>query len=74
MYKKEIQFYIYIYVYVCVYIYIYIYQIVLPIRLLQNIEQGFLCYTVDPCWLSILNIALCTYIQQNITQLLKRMK
>ena len=23
----------------------------------MNIEQSFLCYTVGPCWLSILNIA-----------------
>ena len=49
-------------------------QILFPFSLLHNIEQSSLCYTVDPCWLSILNIALCTYIQQNITQLLKRMK
>ena len=27
-----------------------------PSRLLHNIEQSSLCYTVDPCWLSILNI------------------
>ena len=32
-------------------------QIVFPFWLLQNIEQSFLCYTVGPCWLSILNIA-----------------
>ena len=29
-------------------------QILLSFRLLQNIEQSFLCYTVGPCWLSIL--------------------
>ena len=41
-----------------IYIYIYIlYQILLPRRLLQNIVQSSLCYTVGPCWLSILNIA-----------------
>ena len=28
-----------------------------PLRLLQNIEQHFLCYTVGPCWLYILNTA-----------------
>ena len=37
-----------------------LFQILFPIRLLQNIEQGSLCYTVGPCWLSILNIAVCT--------------
>ena len=26
----------------------------------QNIEQSSLCYTVGPCWFSILNIAECT--------------
>ena len=29
-------------------------------RLLHNTEQSSLCYTVGPCWLSILNIAVCT--------------
>ena len=29
-------------------------------RLPHNIEQSSLCYTVDPCWLSILNIAVWT--------------
>ena len=32
----------------------------LPSRLPQNIEQSSLCYTVGPCRLSILNIAVCT--------------
>ena len=27
-----------------------------PSRLPHNIEQSSLCYTVGPCWLSILNI------------------
>ena len=36
------------------------FQILFPLRLLHNIEQGSLCYTVGPCWLSILNIAACT--------------
>ena len=37
-----------------------LFQILFPVKLLQNIEQNFLCYTVGPCWLSILNIAVCT--------------
>ena len=47
--------YIYIYIYK-IYIYIiYIYiQILFPYKLLQNIEHSSLCYTVGPCWLSIL--------------------
>ena len=28
-------------------------------RLPHNIEQSSLCYTVGPCWLPILNIAVC---------------
>ena len=45
------------------YIYIYIYipilpQTPLPSRLPQNIEQSSLCYTVGPCWVSILNVAM----------------
>ena len=35
-------------------------QILFPFRLLQNIEQSSLCSTAGPCWLSILNIAVCT--------------
>ena len=31
-------------------------QIFFPFRLLQNIKQSSQCYTVGPCWLSILNI------------------
>ena len=41
-----------------------LFQIILPFRLLQNIEQSSLCCTVGPCWLSVLNIALCTYRSQ----------
>ena len=37
-----------------------LFQILFPFRLLYNIEQSFLCYTVGPCWLSILDIAVCT--------------
>ena len=32
----------------------------LPSRLPQNIEQSSMCSTVGPCWLFILNIAVCT--------------
>ena len=35
-------------------------QILLLCRLPHNIEQSSLCYKVGPCWLSILNTALCT--------------
>ena len=41
------------------YIYIYFFQILFPYRLLQNIEYSSLCYTVGPCWLSILYIVGC---------------
>ena len=37
-----------------------LFQILFPLRSLHNIEQSPLCYTVGPCWLSILNIAVCT--------------
>ena len=37
-----------------------LFQILFPFKLLQNIEQSSLCYTVGPCWLSILNVAVCT--------------
>ena len=36
-----------------------LFQILLPFRLLQNIEQSSLFYTVGPCWLSILNTVVC---------------
>ena len=38
-----------------------LFQVLFPFRVLQNIEQSSLCRTVGPCWLSILNIAVCTY-------------
>ena len=41
-------------------------QILFPFRLLQNIEQRPLCYTVGPCWLSILNIAMYTCQSQTL--------
>ena len=34
-----------------------LFRILFPFRLLQNIEPSSLSYTVGPCWLSILNIA-----------------
>ena len=34
-----------------------LFQILSPFRLLQSIEQSSLWYTVSPCWLPILNIA-----------------
>ena len=37
-----------------------LFQILFPFRLLQNVEQSSLCYTVGPCWLSMLNITVCT--------------
>ena len=37
-----------------------LFQILFPLRLLHNIEQSSLCYTVDPCWLSISTIAMYT--------------
>ena len=36
---------------------LYIYTYLLFFKLLQNIEQSSLCYTVGPCWLSTLKIA-----------------
>ena len=34
-------------------------QIILPFKLLQNIEQNSLCYTIGLYWLSILNTIVC---------------
>ena len=36
-----------------------LFQILLPFKLLHNIEQSSLCYTVGPCWLPVLNRAAC---------------
>ena len=49
---------------------IQIHECILPQSPLQsglphNIEQSFLCYTVGPCWLSILSIAVCTRFKYN---------
>ena len=35
-------------------------------RVLKNIQQSSLCYTVDHSWLSLLNIAVCTWICKRI--------
>ena len=37
-----------------------LFQSLFPFRLLCNIEQHSLCYTIGPCWLSALNIEVCT--------------
>ena len=37
-----------------------LFQILFPFKLLHNIEQNSPCCTVGPCWLSVLNIAVCT--------------
>ena len=34
-----------------------LFQILLPFRLLNNVEQSSLSYTIGPCWSSFLNIA-----------------
>ena len=36
-----------------------LFQILFPFGLLQNIEQSSLCSTVGPCFLSVLNRAVC---------------
>ena len=51
----------YLFIYLFLHIHVSIlFQILFPFRLLQSTEQSSLCYTVGPCWLSILNIAMCT--------------
>ena len=42
-----------------------LFHVLFPLRLLQNIEQSSLCYTVGRCWLSILNMAVCTLFKLN---------
>ena len=37
-----------------------LWEILFPFSLLHNIEQISLCCTVGPCWLSVLNTAVCT--------------
>ena len=36
-----------------------LFQILFSYRLSQNVEWSFRCYTVGPCWLSILYIVVC---------------
>ena len=43
-----------------------LFQILSSFRLLQNIEQSSLCYTVGPCWLAILNIVVCQFQTPNL--------
>ena len=31
-----------------------LFQVIFPFRLLHNIEESSLCYTIGPCWLFIL--------------------
>ena len=55
VYNKVIQLFTHTHTHTHTYIYIYIlFQAQFPYRLLQNIEYISLCYTVGPCWLSIL--------------------
>ena len=49
VYNKVIQLYIYMY--------LFFFRFSSHLGLLHNVEQSSLCYTVGPCWLSILNIA-----------------
>ena len=37
----------------------------LPSKLARATEQSSMCYTVGPCWLPILNIAVCTWSSQS---------
>ena len=49
-------------IHISTHIYVYIsilFPILFPYRLLQNIECSSLCYTVGPCWFSILYIVVC---------------
>ena len=44
-----------------------LFQILSPLKLLQNIEYSSLCYTVGPCWLSVLYIVVCTRKSQTLS-------
>ena len=48
-------------IYLCVSVFL---QTPLPSRLPHNIEQRSLCCTEGPCWLSILNTAVCARASQ----------
>ena len=43
-----------------------LFQILFPFRLLQNIEQSSLCYTVGLSWLSILYIVVCVHVNPRL--------
>ena len=43
-------------VHVHIYIYVFFFYILFHYRLFQDIEYNPLCYTVGPCWLSVLYI------------------
>ena len=47
-------------------------QIPLLPRLPHNMEQSSLCYAVGPCWLSILNTAVCTCFIHSLNTLLRK--
>ena len=36
----------------------------IPSRLVHDIEQSSLCYTLSPCWFCIWNMAVCTWLSQ----------
>ena len=61
MYSKVIKLYIHLF-----------FSNYFPIRFSQNIQQSSLCYTVGTCWLSILNIIMCTCQFQFPTFLMKK--
>ena len=46
------------------YICIHSFSKIFPFRLLQNTDQSSLCFIVVPCWLFVLNIAVCTCLSQ----------
>ena len=53
-------------IYIYVDIYIFFSRFFFPYRLLQNIEYSSLCYSVGPCWLSILYIAVCICLKSTL--------
>ena len=55
VYGKMIQLYMYIYP--------FFFQILFPYRLLWNIEQISLYYTVRPCWLSFFSFSFASFIE-----------
>ena len=43
------------------------FQVLFRYRLVQDTEYSSLCYTVSPCWLSILNKTVFAYQSQSLT-------